>query len=401
MFVTGRRWAMFDASPVVADGSPSNKTLLAAEVIEVKQAECEPLFELLRESTALRGLVLHSRLSASVIETLPAVEWLHFPDGLGSKSLEALSHVPTLRSLELGNVWDRGASFTWLASLPRLESLQLNSADDALALHLGANTSLREVVIDNSSLTAQGLEALSQLPNLWALRLGNDDNGDEAFASLSAMRGLRAFSMPRHNHASRSGLGDATFQRFEQLPLELIVIEGCSVGDRGLASLPRIGTLQWVELTRAPRLTRAIKQSANAFTMPHVVIEDDDSPLIVKRRTIEPSGPLQGRQLFWWETAAPGAVRAPRPSAKPPADPYLAFKHFAPGPKAERQAKAIAEAIGQRLTQTSSPDALREALQTFSQETSFTIVLDDDLDEGVTQALKHLDLWRVAAVQSG
>lgn len=294
---------------VTADGSPSNKTLLGAELIKVPGDKgLEELFALLQGSSNLRALELSSRLAPAhlpALTKLTQLESLDFPQGLSRQGLEALSTLPKLTELSIDNIWERTSSFDWLAKLPRLEVLHLAGADDAVIDALASHRELRELHVRSSSISARGLATLARLPHLWALGLGEDRSPDEAFASLRELKTLRVLTLPRHNRAERSGFGDGALEALEQVPLELLVVDGCSVTDKGIASLERMSSLKWVEVKNAPAITEGVAKSAaaKAISARYVIIEADDAPVVVRRKKIAPTAPVGDRQLLWWETA--------------------------------------------------------------------------------------------------
>lgn len=394
----------------------SDARLQGARVLSIPD-DIDRVLSTVSSSKKLQAVAFPSRAPSAegyaALQAMPSLEALAF--GIFPPDFSQMVRLERLRELELSSLPRKVPVDLLQQLLPNLEVLHLASAYDDDAALIAQWGGLRELSIRSCSFTAAGLNRLGVLSNLTALCLGEVRVEDNDWDVLARFSQLRAFSAPHANGAYVYGFGDRALRTLTAAPLEFLELERVAVTDAGLPALLEMKALKWVELCDMPNVT---PEGAKAFNLkalkaPHVKIQADDLTVRSRKGEIPSTSPLGPRQLFWWEEGPP-LVRPARAALveKPAAtarmdraalvalvesDPNAAFAalndaHATGDASLLPLAEKVAEHIEDRLT-TRSGTALRRALAAFSEATGTAIVLDDDLDEGVTQALDALDTW--------
>lgn len=128
--------------------------------------------------------------------------------------------------------------------MPYLERLNLGDVVNITDEHLrevAKMTRLKELVLDNTELTATQLKILAPLKQLELLNLSKNALGSKGLENLSAFPHLKHLNLTACglNHEAISKLSDCDFGRLEELYLQIN-----PVSDDGLASLPELPALK-------------------------------------------------------------------------------------------------------------------------------------------------------------
>jgi hypothetical protein len=156
--------------------------------------------------------------------------------GCGEPPAPALS-VPTLRDL--------------IEQVRRGEATEVVTAGEAigdqeLVLLTGLPT-LKHLDIENFRGTPQGLQRLTELPNLQRLQIHGGDVGDDATAVIASCVSLKNLNLPT---AQFSDAGLATLKKLPHL--ELLRFHSPHVTDDGLVQIAEMKSLRFLHLIGVP-----------------------------------------------------------------------------------------------------------------------------------------------------
>jgi len=234
--------------------------------------------------------VLGDEVTDKGVATLAHVTSLEELSLSGQKMTDAcLAHLADLPRLRLLRLWGHGftdAGIVHLQHISSLTSLDLSGMDltDAGAARLAAMVQIEELNLFNTLLTDRGLAQLASLCSLKKLTLeGMGTNRvritDEGLVHIGKMTSLEHLYLPCRNNSitdrglghlvglsrlkclraggsSKSTLSDAALEYIGRLPaLEVLLVGGRGITDRGLASLARLTTLRELNLFTVGRVT--------------------------------------------------------------------------------------------------------------------------------------------------
>jgi len=142
-----------------------------------------------------------------------------------------------------------GADFRYLTSLPKLEDCDLaeiDGLDDVALAHLGDIPTLKKLEMGDAQVTAAGLKPLTQLKELAHLGLGWATKLDDACVAHLA-------KMPKLEFLNLSGtkVTDAALPYLARLPLKELRLNATGVGDKGIAALAALKTLEKLEAKKS------------------------------------------------------------------------------------------------------------------------------------------------------
>ncbi len=149
-----------------------------------------------------------------------------------------------------------GADFRYLTSLPKLESCDLaeiDGLDDVALTHLGAIPTLRRLEMGDAQITAAGLKPLVQLKELTSLGLGWATTLDDGCVA-------HLVRMPKLEFLNLSGtkVTDAAIPYLAKLPLKELRLNATGVGDKGLAALAGLASLEKLEVKKSKVTARGV-----------------------------------------------------------------------------------------------------------------------------------------------
>ena len=146
-----------------------------------------------------------------------------------------ISEMTSLRELRLENTNITAAGITDLAKL-KLEHLNFdyNSTDDESLKAIATIDTLKELHLHGSQATATGYAELAALKELKFLSAGNGSLSDAGLKSWSAMNALEELSITNTNI---SGVG---FEQFENSGIRILKLNYCKISPAGIRSLSRL-----------------------------------------------------------------------------------------------------------------------------------------------------------------
>jgi hypothetical protein len=240
---------------------------------------------------------------------LPALEILRLDNvndqgaGLGDVALEAVSRVPTLRELSLGECGTTDAGVRYLEAMPQLTHLTLRQegglTDAALASvaklkrlrHLDLSSYVGTVSYGRMHFTPEGLHQLASLqglevlwlpghapsadlfpfPKLTALSVGEVD--DTAATRIAMCRSLRQLEL------LYSGITDDGLKQIATLPgLRRLSLSSTVITDAGIAHLKASPHLEHVELRATEVSDETLKHLAEITTLTRLDLHGSGLP---------------------------------------------------------------------------------------------------------------------------
>jgi hypothetical protein len=149
-----------------------------------------------------------------------------------------------------------GADFRYLTSLPKLEDCDLaeiDGLDDIALVHLGAIPTLKKLEMGDAQVTAAGLKALVPLKELTSLGLGWATKLDDGcVAHLAKMSKLEFLNL------SGTKVTDAAVPYLAKLPLKELRLNATGVGDKGIAALAGVKSLETLEVKKSKVTARGV-----------------------------------------------------------------------------------------------------------------------------------------------
>ncbi len=163
--------------------------------------------------------------------------------GAGLEALGELAHLESLVLLDR-DLGEEG--FTHLASLSKLELLELSGPiEDPSLAGLDALTSLQTLRLSHSELDDRAAPRLAALVGLRWLDLGGTRISDEGLSSLASLSQLRTLHLDRTRVTNRGLVHLGTLTQLEELSLQ-----STDVVDEGVAHLASLHALHTLRLDR-------------------------------------------------------------------------------------------------------------------------------------------------------
>ncbi len=176
--------------------------------------------------------------------------WFMRPDLLNFASPFG-ARVPTADRLELG--WETQINAVRLGQSDRIEVMQEIIGNDHL-LRLAGLTALRELLIEQGTITDEGLTPLTKLSGLQHLRLRGCRIHDSGLAQICTITSLKRLNLPQ------AELTDAGLESLADLhQLELLRIGSPRVTDAGVLQIAKVPTLRWLHLIDIPITDAALQ----------------------------------------------------------------------------------------------------------------------------------------------
>lgn len=162
-------------------------------------------------------------------------DFIHVEDQLvTNRDLELLPHCKNLRELLIENSSITDEGICVLADLPALEHLRIRGAsvgNRGLA-HLVQFSTIRVLNLPQAHFTDEGLAALSELPKLELLRIGSPEVSDSGMAHIAKLKQLRFL------HLIGVPITDAGLEQLHELKqLESLYLDDTKVTDAGIGRL--------------------------------------------------------------------------------------------------------------------------------------------------------------------
>lgn len=162
-------------------------------------------------------------------------DFIHIDQEIVTNSdLASISHCKSLRELliEQSTITDEGICV--LVDLPALEHLRIRGAPvgDRGLRHLAQFKTIRVLNLPQADFTDDGLAALSELPRLELLRIGSPKVTDKGMTQLAGLKSLRFL------HLIGVPITDAGLDQLHELKqLESLYLDDTNVTDPGISRL--------------------------------------------------------------------------------------------------------------------------------------------------------------------
>ena len=221
--------------------------------IDAQCLESDATFELLGTLTKLRTLSLrHGRFKDEDLRPLSQLKQLTSVElqslNFNGSGLQHLKQSKGIKSLKLSNnpSWNPKESI-WLQELPLLEHLELafTEADDSTLSSLAGHTELKTLILDQTAVSSQVMEQLSNHPQLSHLSLRGCNLGKQPSDAFKKF----ITETPLILNLSKSNISDSTLAHLKKLPLVQLDLSQTNVSDVGLRHLAGHQFLQQLDLS--------------------------------------------------------------------------------------------------------------------------------------------------------
>jgi len=163
-----------------------------------------------------------------------ATEIVTASEAIGDKELALLTGLPALKHLDIENFRGTPQGLQPLTELPDLQRLQIRGGDvgdDAMAV-IASCVSLKNLNLPNAQFSDAGLAILKTLPRLELLRFHSPHVTDDGLAQIAEMKSLRFL------HLIGVPVTDQGLTHLESMKqLESFYIDDALVTDDGIAQL--------------------------------------------------------------------------------------------------------------------------------------------------------------------